>query len=316
MRCARSMTTALFVCCHALLVHFPIAVAVEPLPQPPLLEGSDLPEIDQEDAEVQQQDEVSLAGGAIRFAVPQGWHVSEVPTGREMRVWVTPEPLVEGRSGSDGIWITFHWRGRAPDDGELRAWLSGRIKGLLAQRSQDQRLRTAEIAGYAGLALSSANQRAKVEHFVVGLETGIFELAVSAPPSKFASRRQVAAQLLERLQLQVPRLPLPDADRRIATAANAIGLWKSLRGQLRLGDDQRVELRFDGRHGYPLDETGVLRYGQPARSIQGSYQAEDDMLLVAWDDGSRTNYRWAVEDGQLLLTDHHGRVSQLNRLLE
>ncbi|NIL98127.1 MAG: hypothetical protein GTO53_09945 [Planctomycetales bacterium] len=290
--------------------------AAEPWPLPPVWEKMAWADTDRPDIPAGKPDEVSLASGAIRLIVPPGWHVTEIPTGREMRIWITPEPLVQQRSDRGGVWVTFHWRGRMLGDDQLRAWLSGRRPESPVEGPQEQELRSVEIAGRSGWTTSYAQQEQQVVHFLVGLQTGVFELAAMAPPAEFASRQQEALRLLETLHLNAPQLSRPAVDAQIAHAVPAIGLWKSLRGQLRLDDQGRVAVLFDQRNGYPLDEAGRLRYAQPVKSLQGSYQANADVLLVTWDDGSRTNYRWAIEDGQLLLTDHHGRVSQLNRLLE
>ena len=46
------------------------------------------------------------------------------------------------------------------------------------------------------------------------------------------------------------------------------------------------------------------------------FEAKEDLLLVEWKDGSKLNFRWKVKDGDLLLTDHEGRISKLRRIVE
>ena len=74
-----------------------------------------------------------------------------------------------------------------------------------------------------------------------------------------------------------------------------------------------VVVRFDEEEQYQLDSAGRIDFDRPAAQLTGRYQANGDLLLITWDDGSQLNYRWLVTDGDLMLTDHYGRVSQLRR---
>ncbi len=261
------------------------------------------------------RDEISLAGGAIRFTSPRGWFVSELPAGRHLQVWVTAQPLAR-RGPHDGVAVSFHWLGRPASHEELRSWALRSDEAGRAGQRPGQNVELREIAGRPGVVTSFANDDRRAEHFVVGLETGIFELISTASPAQFVAQQKITALILDGLRLQSPQLANRPADLNAIAAADAIGLWKSLRGQLHLGRDGGILLRFDRRVGFPLDAEGVLRFDAARTEIDGRFQAQGDLLMVTWSDGSRTIFRWRMNDGQLLLTDHHGRVSQLNRLLE
>ena len=51
-------------------------------------------------------------------------------------------------------------------------------------------------------------------------------------------------------------------------------------------------------------------------SLAGRFRAKNDLLHVVWDDGSKLNFRWKLSGSALLLTDHEGQISQLQRLYE
>ncbi len=73
-------------------------------------------------------------------------------------------------------------------------------------------------------------------------------------------------------------------------------------------------MQFDRRGSFEPGPDGTLRYDRPLVKLRGTAVAQDDLLLVTWSDGSRTNYRWRLYQGDLLLTDHLGRTSRLKPL--
>ncbi len=261
-----------------------------------------------------KSDFVQIAGGAIEMAVPEGWYVSEIPVGRQVQLWLTPIAPAERRVPTDGICATFHWQGRKPSQDELAAAIQSRMteRGFF---SPPQVVSAPFADNHAQLAMENQNERQKIWMAATATETGIFEIAVVAARDDFVSRLEATQIVFSSLKIATPRLRTPVVLGGVQDAAAAAGLWKSLRARLRVGGDGRIEMSFDGPT-YPLDEAGQLSYVRRVDVLTGSYQARQDMLLVTWDDGSRLNLRWRIDDGQLLLTDHNGRVSQLNRLVE
>lgn len=73
-------------------------------------------------------------------------------------------------------------------------------------------------------------------------------------------------------------------------------------------------IRFDRRGNYAIDKQGTPVFDSNLKTLAGRYRAENDLLLVTWADGSRTNYRWRRQGPNLFLTDHTGRTSQLRRI--
>ena len=121
---------------------------------------------------------------------------------------------------------------------------------------------------------------------------------------------------MEQLEIESPDLPEYDVSAVLSSARQFVGLWKGLRAQLRFGGDGRIHIEFDSQRNYALDETGLADYSQPVTQLVGTYRVVGEVIYVTWDDGSQLNYRWRLDNGRLLLTDHHGRVSQLHRLIE
>ena len=98
--------------------------------------------------------------------------------------------------------------------------------------------------------------------------------------------------------------------------AAIFGNWKALHSRLQLHDDGRVVIRFDRKGNYALDERGTPTFDSNLTMLTGRYRAQDDLLLVTWSDGNRTNYRWKRQGADLFLTDHTGRTSQLRRIYQ
>ncbi len=261
-------------------------------------------------------DVVQFAGGAIEFRVPAGWQTHEVPVGRELRIWLTEHDIPEGQRPQDGVWMTFHWRGREVDLVELETWLEFRIDHLDPKRTHAGELEHRRIGQFPALVREVDHAGRRTWILLAAMNTGIFELTATADLKNFQRQRTAAEAVLAGIKLSSPQIRPANVRPTVQAAAPVVGLWKGLQASVWLGGDGRVVMEFDRRNNFRLDESGNVDYGRKITRLTGRYEAREDVLFVSWDDGSRVNFRWQVHDGQLLLTDHNGRVSQLDRLVE
>jgi hypothetical protein len=261
-------------------------------------------------------DVVQFAGGAIEIQVPAGWHTHEVPIGRELRIWLTEDDIPEGRRPQDGVWMTFHWRGHEVDLGELRAWLDFRTDHLDVKRIQLGEVEQRQLGAFPVLVREVDREGRRNWILLAATKTGIFELTATADLKDFQRQRAAAEALLAGIKLSAPQIRQSNVRPEVQAATPAVGLWKSLQARLWLGGDGRVVMDFDQPKNFRIDESGNTDYDRKMIRLTGQYEAREDVIFISWDDGSRLNFRWRVEDGQLLLTDHNGRVSQLFRLVD
>jgi len=99
---------------------------------------------------------------------------------------------------------------------------------------------------------------------------------------------------------------LPPVDQHQTQAI--FGTWKSFASCLRLFGDGHAQIEVDvPRHAMAGGSQ------QQQWTITGQYESRDDLLLVTWNDGSRSNFRWQLQGERLLLTDESGQTSQLSR---
>ena len=77
-----------------------------------------------------------------------------------------------------------------------------------------------------------------------------------------------------------------------------------------------ILIKFDRPQVTPIDRIGSDQVPRRVVRLTGRYRARDDLILISWDDGSKLNYRWRLHNGDLLLTDNTGQVSQLRRLAD
>ena len=72
-----------------------------------------------------------------------------------------------------------------------------------------------------------------------------------------------------------------------------------------------MQFRDDGRVVIIPD---ALDRNRPSKPLAGTFEARDDLVFIHWDDGSRLNLRWRLQDNDLFLTDHEGQISHLKRV--
>ncbi len=273
-------------------------------------------------------DVVQFAAGAVQFQVPSGWWIWELPAGREIRLAVSPtRPPSLTRAAPNGLWMCYHVAPPPGEDpqAELARWLARRLQlatggGATVDPPRPHRLgkwpaieQEVRLPGDPQTAGTPAEVRGS--HVLVRTSWGVFEMHARIDPVETRRSWQEQAAILGSLRLGPPRLQVDPAGRSaVGDAAPLLGSWKSYRSRLRLRGNGVIEILTDAAELIsPPDDA----FPRPQRELlAGRYQANADLLFVEWDDGSKLNFRWQLREGSLLLTDHEGRISQLQRLYE
>jgi len=272
------------------------------------------------------RDIVLYAGGVVEVRPPLGWHIAEVPFGREVRLLVTPQPI-EGRRvmPTDGMWITFHAQsirqGFAVDT--IQEVLQKRLKLSVKKVRLAGNVSIMNIADYPavkqeftigdGLANQPNTSDTHIGfHVLIRSTFGILELHAVAPATEHALRKEQFESTISTIVLKKPQ---DDGDVVVDSVSDAkpvIGSWKAFRSRLRLYGDGRIVIRPDRP-----SKIVPQRIDKAADGIlTGRYEARGDLIFVRWDDGSRQNLRWRRHNENLLITDHDGQISQLRRIFE
>lgn len=264
-----------------------------------------------------------FAAGAVELKLPEGWFVYEAPTGREVRVVLSPEPLDRpGEMPSDGMWFAFH--PRPPRGGaavDLEQVLAERLRLATDNRAQaappetltlDRRRALRRRFDMAPGPAAAPLQRGF--HLLIDTEWGLCEVHGVAPSAQYERRSSQFQRVIDSVRLARPRPKQQVVADHLHDAAPIIGAWKALASRLRLHGDGRIEIVLDNPQ--RADNRSDTRRPPRPRRLVGRFTAEQDLLRVTWSDGSLLNFRWRLQGNDLLLTDHEGRVSQLSRLLE
>ena len=250
------------------------------------------------------------------MTVPDGWVVSELDGFREVRLYVTHQamPSVDA-SFNNGVWLTYRVVSPADDaEAQLRNAMAERLRFLLppeAELGPEQSLRIADrVALKRGFKLGSSDDVHSGYHYLISCQWGIVECQCRYVDRDAADQ---ADEMISRMIIGHPRIPPSTAISTTVPAKPILGSWKSENARLVLEGDGKIQLLYDRAR---LRQLEFAQVTESPRVLRGDYQADADVLFLTWQDGSRLNLRWAENDGVLLLTDHQGRVSQLNRLLE
>jgi hypothetical protein len=270
-----------------------------------------------------QQDEVAFAGQSIRTRVPAQWNVREQPFGREVRLVMAPEEATFiNRMPRDGVWFCFHPQAEPPaaDAAPLRAFLTERLRTAETDAQPLSEPTPMQLGGWWGYRQDYsappapgdllAGQAVRGFHFVTVTSWGICELHTVCAESMLVARQAEWQALVDATTLEQQPIAAPIAVEQARDAELILGSWKSFRSRFRLYADGKIEISLDPKNPETVDRS------QPAQVLRGRYEAHENVLFVTWDDGSRTNYRWRLDQDSLLLTDHDGQISELRRLLE
>ena len=268
-----------------------------------------------------QQANVSYSGGAVRLPLPDGWTVSEMPADRAIRLLLTPgAPPQSLKSLADGVWLNYHYRaGRSLDRAALQTLLASLSKRSTSEAARWQPPAAQVLGGLEGWLQTFTDVAADGTpvtgyHWLAATDLGMVELHWVAPQSAAAERAAQLQHALMFARFGDPALEAAAAGEQQRDAVALLGTWKGLDRRLTLAGDGKVEAVFDGHGVYALDSNGYLNYAKRQTSTAGEFTAKGDVLHVTWNDGRRVNFRWRLQQGQLLLTDHHGRVNELARL--
>lgn len=282
---------------------------------------------------------VRFARGAVQLQPGEAWRVAELPYQRSLALVLTTEPLPDSLPKlREGMWLTYMpLEFDKPQAGRSKTAaneLHGRIKslypnakleapstGIIAdspaliqtfQLPAERRLFAAPKAiGSENHSEPSTSRRGW--HAFIAAESGQIELHVIATDNLTAEAP--IAKLLATLKLGEPEPFAQEVPPALRSAERAIGSWKSPRALLEIAADGTICLTSDRKKAYELDRKGLVDYEKPQQVLEGEFTAEDDLLRIRWQDGSLLNIRWRLQANELLLTDHHGRVRRLTRLV-
>lgn len=268
---------------------------------------------------------VNYAGGAVKFQLPAEWNVGEMSVGREVRLALTPgEVPAQLNQFHDGIVISYfpHDKNAGPPARALSRLLAVR----LAQNAWTVRSELAKADTIHAFPAVSQDFRIIVAdqvqtglrgtQMLVQLPRGVFELQLLTDDARFTQRSEELAALLASAELGIPRETAVEPPEELAQAEAILGAWKSPEGRMVFSTDGQVVNQFDGARNYALDSQGRYNYEHQLRQLKGAFQADGNLLRITWEDGSLLNFRWHVDGPRLFLTDHHGRVSRLDRLYQ
>ena len=277
------------------------------------------------------RDVVTIAGGAVAFRLPAGWFATEVPHRREVRVLLTSDKPRRRKSRLvDGIWLTYHVVPRqqtAEVITELNAMAVKRLGTISKTAPSVLHNFTANIDNWPSVITELGDANAKLDdaqrhltsngqHVLIRTNWGFVEFYAIAP-SELISQRQASWKfVLDSLRLS-PLPPLPVAKTPdVVSASPILGSWKSYRARLHLNGQGEIAINFDRPRIASIEINGSNESSRKIVRLSGRFRARDDLILITWDDGSKLNYRWRLHNGELLLTDHTGQVSQLRRLVD
>ena len=273
------------------------------------------------------RDIVLFAAGAVEARPPLGWWIREIPYGREVRLLITPvEHRASNEMPADGIWLTYHAQHRPKPDAvsKLPALARRRARlaagrGALLERSAEGPLAGCRAA-YTEYQKTVEKRDGPAEEFrgshVLALTAwGFVELHFSAPLDRFELRSREFQRMLRDLRLAEPRRLVEEGVTTVKDAADILGVWKAFRSRMRLLADGGIEIELDRSRVVP-PRVANRPYEYVKMSLRGRFRAQQDLLFVEWEDGSKLNFRWRLDRGNLLLTDHEGQISLLYRLYE
>lgn len=250
------------------------------------------------------------AGGSVELQVPVDWHVSEMPIGREVRLYLTPAPIRSAKKVSDGIWFAVHAsvNGQKLTPQQLTSMVKDRIKSISNTAKLVGQPQSFKVGGATGirqsLSLQDGSQRAF--HGLLVTRFGVVEVHAIAPADQFEQQTRSFDAILRDARFHDPKRDGNQVAGKVVDAKEILGSWKAFRSRMRLMNNGQISIAIDPK---PSSK-------QRGDRLTGTFKAEKDLLLVSWDDGSRLNFRWRLSGETLLLTDHDGQISQLRRILE
>ena len=272
-------------------------------------------------------DLVLFAAGAVQLRPPRGWWVRELPHGREVLLVVSPSESGSQKSPPvDGVWISYHAKPKSQQsaESELLSMINPRVRLAVGNAAVLKQPVRRQLANWPSVEIEfdrsdparlDKASPARGSHILVLTDWGVVELHVSAPPDVYDARSGEFERLLSDLSLVEPQAESSEVSAEVADARDVVGAWKAYRSRLRLSADGTIEIEGDRTRVIPPSGT-QRRYEYAKMSLAGRFRAEDDLLYVVWNDGSKLNFRWKLSGSDLLLTDHEGQISQLRRLYE
>ena len=275
---------------------------------------------------LEQQSMLSYAGGTVQLKISEDWRVSELPVGRQMRLILTKDEVPQKvHDLRDGLWINFQYQPSLAllDQQQLNRLAETRLNRASKNQAKTLAFLSQPIHGYsvAGHKFSIITNDQEDPRLLLGVsyliqtQNGILEIYSVTDNDLHEQRQHEIDDIISGMQInQVSPIHHPPIDT-IMPAEKILGRWKSNHGQLQFKADGNISVTYDKTVNYALDAQGSYDYSKKIKRLYGKFQAHNDLISITWADGSRLNYRWKADDGQLYLTDHHGSISQLSRLL-
>jgi len=279
------------------------------------------------DATADEQAIVFVAGRAVEFKAPKSWKVYAFPASRELWTVLSPVEIKPRRilqdGLQDGIWITHHVRStpREQRPAEISAMIVKRLRQNAGESitaiSRKERFIDGRPTLLYQFEIPAEEERAASRgmHAMVATHWGIIEMHFIAPVSEYGQRYAEFVMMIDGMKITGPKTGDMRATSEVAPAKDILGVWKARRSRMRLFADGRVEIEEDQTPRHPVNSVSFATQ-PPPEVLKGKFQAQNDVLFVKWEDGSLLNFRWKVLRGALLLTDHEGQISQLERVLE
>ena len=263
---------------------------------------------------------IRFAGGAVEFELPRDWIATEVPFGREVHLVLSPERRSNTADAMTGrIWIACHVVGTlGAEDAKLEHTITHRLKAVTHGHGQVVQTHDIRIAGCDGVAVDYTAKHPdgtsiRGSHMLLRAGDKLCELHIVAPDNEYTQVSAAAQAVLRTLVVWDAEMAQEKIVARVGDAASALGTWKAVRSRMYLDGQGKIAIEFDR----PMVlSVAANEQASPPRTVRGQFVARGNLLHVTWADGSRLNYRWRIVDGDLLLTDHDGNVSQLRRLVQ
>ena len=147
-------------------------------------------------------------------------------------------------------------------------------------------------------------------HLLSRTPWGIVEVHFGTSVADYPQRRPEYQAMMHRLRLQPPRVDDRPPLEHVQDAAPILGSWKAYRSRIQLGPDGQARIVIDPTKLQAIDAS------PSSQVLSGQFSARGDLLFIRWSDGSLLNYRWRLDGQELLLMDHQGQPSRLQRLLD
>ena len=251
------------------------------------------------------------AGGIVNLTVPSAWNVSEKPFARLVRLELS------SHHRDDKIWLCHHYRPTRQQAGTEQTLLERAVKRLNEWSENELTVRQSTMTNIGAYRAGRIDFHVTIPPFASS--PGIY-LLVDLPwgwcdiygTSKSPAGLPEIERILASLRMKPPQMDSGQPVFDVLDARPILGSWKAFQSRLRLKGNGIITIATD----QPFEFASEQKTIHSGREISGRFTARDDLLFIVWDDNSKLNYRWRLRNDKLLLSDHQGKMTQLNRIVE